>query len=244
MSPTSSAPDTSRGDHALDDICERVRRLFATSRTGTCLSRFDIGVEVRRAMLETDKYGARAVKRIARSIGRSEDSLYAYASLPDTWPRVEFEALSARASKRGVPLGVSVFLAVAKQAPAARERLLAFAYETNPTVRGVEREAKRLLGAAEAEGRGERAAFEAVVRGLRVMRRAARSVADALGAARATSDTAELAELARMALELQISMEAAVGRVLAILGTTEEAGGARRRRRRGQTDRSVAPLVP
>ncbi|MFI5297126.1 MAG: hypothetical protein ACHREM_03430 [Polyangiales bacterium] len=156
---------------ALAATCERVRRLYSESRSGMSLARFDIGVEVRKVMENEARYGKYAVRRIASAIGRGEDDLYRYALLPAAWSREGFVSLAARPSKKGVPLTLSHFVAIAKQPERLRDRLVRFALEGGVSVRELERESRRLAGAATTQERQPRAPRVALRLGLKAMSR-------------------------------------------------------------------------
>jgi hypothetical protein len=162
----------------LAPICARVRRLFSESRSNMSLARYEIGEEVRRVMTDTQRYGERAVRRLAVAIDRDEDRLYDYARLADAWSSEGFAAIATRSGRRGVPLSLSHLIVIAKQPASSRDRLVRVALESGMSVRALEREAARLASAEpnDQASAGPPASSPPLVRARRGLRALARRV--------------------------------------------------------------------
>lgn len=152
-------------------VCERVKRHFSASRKAMCLARYDVGLEVQTLEADPDRYGAGAVRRIARAVGRNEDSLYDYAKLCDAWARPVFAAFAERPNRRGIPLPLSHFVRIARAPAAEREVLLDFAWETACSVRALERRIEQLGADSAADDATERPFAVALTRAARSLQR-------------------------------------------------------------------------
>jgi hypothetical protein len=111
---------------ALQKAAERVRGLLVEIGVDELLRRYRIGEEVG-ALSDAageEKYGKRAVEKLAHAVGRDASTLYEYRDVVRAFPdKAVFRALAKRKSSRGVPLSFSTFVVLSDSCLTAKMRI-------------------------------------------------------------------------------------------------------------------------
>ena len=126
----------------LKSVSKKVRSLLLRADRSDVEARYEISVLLC-GILESAKYGKKAIESMEVEIGLSHQSLYRIAKVARAWPKVEFASVSKKRNSKGWPLTWSHWqvLATVKD-ESLRESLLRRALDESLTVEEVEAEAK------------------------------------------------------------------------------------------------------
>lgn len=223
----------------FEAICERVKLLFSSSREAMSLARYDVGVEVQRLEAEKGTYGTNAVARLAKIVGRNENSLYAYAKLPAAWARTEFVELAARRTSRGMTLTLSHFVVTASVSVVYREELLALAFARGCSVRALEREVEG-LGKGKGDEMRPPPSLQLVLKGtLRSIRTASKSLNRLIGSLQGTDAVKSTKRLTALLERYAELSEELAKEISSLEPSAEEASSGRARRSRTARGRAA-----
>ena len=120
----------------LRPVYESIRELLAGPAREDTRSRHRVGVHIVEVKLAADKYGARAVERLAQALDTNVHTLYRCASVAECWSAEKLDEVLHRTTVRGQPLSWSHLVVLAGVTPARRRRdLVELALRKQMTVR-------------------------------------------------------------------------------------------------------------
>lgn len=94
-------------------VCEAIREALATATRDEVRGRHRAGELIAQVKRVPNKYGSRAIERIAAALGTNIHTLYRCASVAQCWSRRELEDLLARTTVHGEPLSWSHLVVLA-----------------------------------------------------------------------------------------------------------------------------------
>lgn len=106
---------------ALQQVAQRFDKLHATVTRGFLLTKYDMGMDVKKVLEETVKYGENAVGQLATYFDMSETDLYDLRNLTDIYDRKQVEELALKTMANGKHVTITHVLNISK-VKAAKDR--------------------------------------------------------------------------------------------------------------------------
>ncbi|MGD0524296.1 MAG: hypothetical protein ABSE49_04080 [Polyangiaceae bacterium] len=226
----------------LRPVYESIRELLAGATRDEARSRHRIGVHIVEVKLAADKYGTRAVERLALALGTNVHTLYRCASVAECWSTEQLDEVLRRTTAKGQPLSWSHLVLLAGVTPArGRGDLTDLALRKQLTVRElvVHLEARRRW----AVDKRATVVLQRLVKATERWSEAARGMHDELLAELEEADREDETESAGL-LEQAILAEEQLHRVVVKQLARLRAERARLTRRAGKVDlRAAKPLM-
>jgi hypothetical protein len=220
---------------ALRKRYETIRACLAEARSSDARARWRAASEMRAVRDGEGRYGAQAIPRLARALGRDEATLYKYIAVAECWTEAAFDALLAKTTVHGVPLSFSHFVELAAiDSVARRSALFERALAEGLGVRELARLGRESVDPTPASGETSalRRSLSEIVAGTRRMHEHLLGWSPVLGRLEdADVDEPGLDELLETAIEAHKALRAEEGLALRRL----EAALAKRKLRRGAT---------
>jgi hypothetical protein len=223
-------------------VYESIRELLAGAARDEARSRHRVGVHIVEVKRAADKYGTRAVERLARALGTNVHTLYRCASVAECWSAEQLDDMLRRTTTKGQPLSWSHFVVVAGVTPARqRGELIDLALRKRLTVR-------ELVAHVEARGRSnedDRAlvVVQRLVKETERWSRAARGMHDELLAELEGTDRPEESDSAGLIEQAIAAEERLHGVVLKQLARLRAERARLTRRPDGVAVRAAKPLM-
>ena len=146
-------------EQALSEKIEEIRPLLAEADSQDCLNRYQIAVQCREVRKEDGagkRYGAKAMKKLAKALGWGKTTAYEYAAVADAWSQQKFEKLVEEGRRASRALSWSHFQALARlKEPKKRTQLAKKAMADGWSVHQLKRECRaKSKASAASEGPG------------------------------------------------------------------------------------------
>jgi hypothetical protein len=150
MSNPASEPET-----AFDEQRVAIHRLLARATIDEIATRYQVGLRLLVLMGDPEKYGGRAVERLAEQLGVTSATLYRYSAVAETWTGHDVQVLIARSTPNGEPLSWLHLVALTRVPTAAlraqlTEECLLEGWSVRELTLRVQRETGRALRGDEA----------------------------------------------------------------------------------------------
>lgn len=139
MNTKKSSQSTPELSPELRVKCNKIRGLMAKEAAGGKIA-YQVGVEVHAVRQDPKAYGKGSVVKLARELGCTPALLYSYADVVAAWPKeAAFVAMCETNNAKGLPLGFSHFIEIAKAPPNARPTFFETALKDSLSVRALKR---------------------------------------------------------------------------------------------------------